>query len=347
MARIASQSKGGYYATPVSEITRVARGLRLQGTEANTNLVNLLDPCCGEGEALSILARELYEQGNLVRSYGVELEEGRAEKAKSVLSHVLQEGYEFLRTEPSYNAVWLNPPYDMVFHERTELRFLRTLSSKSKNVFAPKGLLMLCIPQYVLKDVSLTLSSRFHDISVYRFTDEEYPVFKQVIVFGYYGRPSHAVRRENQKMLRELSDADPSKIPTTEEIEEGQFVIYEAEKEIETFRAGRLRVEELKKDLAQSLLKEEAMKHFAIDRVETIMKNPVLPLKPTHGGIAVASGAIGGNMSNHIIVGVTKQIVEKEENYNDDGVLTHETITKHYKSIVRVFSTEFGVLDLN
>lgn len=47
MARIASESKGGFYATPEKEIHLVASRLRAQGAGE----INLYDPCCGKGVA--------------------------------------------------------------------------------------------------------------------------------------------------------------------------------------------------------------------------------------------------------------------------------------------------------
>lgn len=47
MARIASQSKGGYYPTPIEELHLLCK--YLQGVlENDESIINLLDPCCGD-----------------------------------------------------------------------------------------------------------------------------------------------------------------------------------------------------------------------------------------------------------------------------------------------------------
>ncbi|MBU8908171.1 DUF6094 domain-containing protein [Desertibacillus haloalkaliphilus] len=345
MARLASQAKGGFYATEQYEVHNVARGLQFE-SKKSSDLINMLDPCAGEGVALQTLADAMATKGAKPVSYGIELEKDRAKASSERLDHVVCDGYENVRTEANYTAMWLNPPYDEVFHERTELRFLRTLTSKSKNVLVPKGLLMFCVPQYVLKPCATILSSRFHDVKVYRFTDDHYPIFKQVVVFGYFGRPSSEERKKTNKYLREISGEGPEVLPTTDEITDGEFVVCDSEDSIQLFRAGRLNISELAKDLASSTLKAEAEKRFSPSEHQVSMKNPILPLKPTHGGIAVASGAIGGNMGSHMITGITKQVTEKKNITNDEGQTTHEEYTKHYKSVVRVFSPEYGVTDL-
>jgi hypothetical protein len=342
MARIASQSKGGFYATPEGQLSLILPHLQVNREE--DGWLNLLDPCAGEGKALQQIARYLNEYGGGVSSYGVELEKTRAEQAEEVLDVVINEGYENVRTESKFGLMWLNPPYDEVFHERTELRFLRTLTSKTRNVLIENGLLMFCVPQYVLGACSAVLASRFRDIKVYRFTDEAYPVFKQVVVFGYFGKPRTIEERKNiQSYLKETSESGPEVLPSLEEISE-MFLVPKSTM-VELFRAGKLRDSELADDLAHSLAFQEFEKRVTPVAKSSTMKNPLLPLKVTHAGIAVASGAIGGNMGNHIIVGVTKQVSEKQEIKDDEDLTKQEVYTKHYKSVVRVF-TQDGIHEL-
>jgi hypothetical protein len=119
----------------------------------------LYDPCCGEGEALSLLTQAFKEMGaSKTRSYGSEIEEGRFEVAREVLDVVLHEGYQFVRTEPKFNLLWLNPPYQQNFSERAELTFLRALTGTKQGVLQKDGILLFCIPQYVVKDTAGVLS---------------------------------------------------------------------------------------------------------------------------------------------------------------------------------------------
>jgi predicted RNA methylase len=68
--------------------------------------VNLLAPCCGEGLALSQLA-----EGAKATTYGVELDEHRAELARANLDHVLKCGYEDTRiSNNAFSCLFLNPP---------------------------------------------------------------------------------------------------------------------------------------------------------------------------------------------------------------------------------------------
>jgi len=341
MARIASQSKGGFYATPISQLELLCNKLKFISAGDGTHLVNLIDPCCGEGEALRFIADHLH--GAQAATYGVELEESRYLTAQTVLDHVIHDGYENLRTESKFGVLWLNPVYDDGFSERLEVTFLRALTGKS-NVLEKDGILFFCIPQYVLKAAAGILSGRFRYIRVFRFTDDAYDVFKQVVVIAKYGKAKGEESKKNYKFLKEAGEQGPDALQTLAEIDE-DIVVQSSAEPVDFFRAGRMQPEELNRDFASSPLFEEVAKRLIPISGKATMKNPLLPLKPTHTGIAIASGAVGGNMGTHIIAGVTKQITDVEERHNEEGRKTAEVITKHFKSIVRVYCRQ-GIYDL-
>ncbi|MEF2246444.1 DUF6094 domain-containing protein [Paenibacillus sp. IITD108] len=339
MARIASQSKGGYYPTPVEELHLLCK--YLQGVlENEESIINLLDPCCGEGEALHMIAQALGDS-RCIQTYGVELEEGRVNKAASYLKHVLHDGYENMRTEAKFSLLWLNPPYDERFGERVELTFLKALTGRN-NMLERDGLLLFCVPQHVLKPAAGVISGRFRDVKVFRFTDANYLVFKQVILIARYGKSQDS--KAIYKWLRGLGDQGPEAIPTLQEIDE-VMKVFSSTGPIQYFRAGRLKLNELQMDFSNSPLLTEVGNKISPKSTRASMKNPMLPLKPTHTGIAIASGAVGGNMGTHIISGITKATTDVEEVRDEDGNCTGEMITKSFQSIVRVFSPS-GIYDL-
>ena len=103
MARLASQAKMGYYPTPTSEVENIERVLTIAPG------ARLLDTCCGEGDALRIIA-----EGKDVETYGIELDRGRCAVAKEQLDHVLLADalYEVRVQKEGFGLLWLNPPYD-------------------------------------------------------------------------------------------------------------------------------------------------------------------------------------------------------------------------------------------
>ncbi|WP_139490054.1 DUF6094 domain-containing protein [Brevibacillus dissolubilis] len=343
MARISSESKGSYYATPEKEIRLIAKRLRVEGE----GFVSILDPCCGKGIALKHIADELNSQQTSCFSYGVELESERANAARMLLDHVIHDGYENMRTEAKFSLLWLNPPYTDGFGERTESIFLRRLTNASTNVLIRDGLLAFCIPQYVLADSAALLASRFSNIEVYRFTDDHYPQFKQVVVFGTFGKMKGEEQKATAKYLKELAAGGPELLPPLDEPDDVRFHVPVCTEPVQIFRAGRLHVEEVARDLLESPLFTQAEGMFEPDQSRKLeLKNPMLPLKPTHFATAIAAGVVGGNLGTHLLVGITKQIIETSSQFDEQGKQTGEIVTKHYKSMVRVF-TPGGVFDLS
>jgi len=341
MARIASQSQGGYYVTPTEEVNLICKRLRVkQGT-----LINILDPCCGEAEALKQMGDHLIVSGANPMMYGVELEEDRAEWAKQLLNKVVKGGYETLRASNEvFSYQWLNPPYDQARNgSRMELNFLRDLTAPSKYL-QPGGLLGFCIPQHVLVDCAHLLAFRFEKIHVYRFTDKNFPVFKQIVVFGYRmkGRGDPEKVKVIKEWLTTLGECSPEALPSLDAEDGVVFNIPESAGEVKRFRGYILDPIEIAMDIDSS----SAWKDFenllmpANLRNEAKLKSPVLPLKPAHMATAIAAGAVGGNMTDHILVGLTDKKTEVSTKYEEGENNTTEkqiSIERHVTKI-RVYS---------
>lgn len=341
MARLASESKGGYYPTPIDEVKRINERLTLTGQEP----VNLIDPCCGTGEALGIISQHLKTVGLQTTSYGVELEQSRAFDAAIELDHVIRDGYESVRTEPHFSLLYLNPPHQDGFSERVETTFLRNLTGRRRNILQPDGLLVYVIPQNVLKDASGVLSSRFSDLNVYRFTDDNYSRFHQVVLFGRNQRPDLQTKKKNLKWLKDIAEGDQDTLPTLDEEDSITYELSPSEP-MTLFRAGKLNDYELARDLTSSEIFEETKRAFNNTSFDISFERPILELKPMHYSVAtMADTDRGGNMGGHFLVSDVVKKKSEKENTDDEGNLKNEEITEHYQSRVRVFSKE-GVFDL-
>ncbi|MGH2537098.1 MAG: DUF6094 domain-containing protein, partial [Candidatus Promineifilaceae bacterium] len=189
MARLASAAKGSYYPLPESITPLIVSCI------AAPFGGRILDPCAGKGVALAMMATVLK-----LEAYGVELNQARAEQASERLqalagreglpfrdhcpTHLLQDDYRALVTSKgSFNLLYLNPPYDFDQEAgRLEYQWLRDC----REWLQPEGLLVYVLPQGVLGNqrIGRYLATWFADVRVYRFPDEEYPLFKQVVLFG-------------------------------------------------------------------------------------------------------------------------------------------------------------------
>lgn len=213
VGRLMNHIRMGYYPTDPENISLILRGIRFP----DGVITNLLDPCCGCGKALRQIA-----QGNGCYTYGMELDESRAEEAQTRLHRV---GFgSFFHSAVSHEAfhlLFLNPPYLSVLNEsgsraRHEKRFL----IESLSCLTYGGLLIYIIPYYRLTpDICRVLMDNFADLSVWRFTDKEFQRFKQVAILG--------IRKHREIELLDTSALEqnavhPDSIPNLEEIQEGR-----------------------------------------------------------------------------------------------------------------------------
>ena len=178
--RLAAQAKMGYYPTPESVTPIIVQCL----TRKTTGLIRIFDPCAGEGTAIHIIGNYLEAE-----TYGIEIDTERGSKSKEILTKCLITDYQNTRiSHSSFSLLWLNPPYDWACRdseiERSE-RYERTFLRNCIPYLCPRGILVYLIPQQRLdRYIANILSYRFEHISIYRFPEDVFQNFKQVVIFG-------------------------------------------------------------------------------------------------------------------------------------------------------------------
>ena len=312
VGRLMNQIKLGYYPTDPSNIDLMLRGI----TFPDGMTTNLLDPCCGCGKALRQLA-----QGNNCYTYGVELDESRAEEAQTRLHRV---GFgSFFHSTVSHEAfhlLFLNPPYLSVLNEsggksRHEKRFL----IESIRCLMHGGLLIYVIPYYRLTpDICLVLTDNFDDLTVWRFTDAEFQRFRQVAVMGIRKRKA---TEPGDTLRLERFAVNPDLIPSLSEMPEGHYTLPERAVEVSTFKGEIFNERELEQQLRCSDSFEQMMTRSELD---SGVKHPLLPLSIGQIGLIGGSGMINGLIEcehPHIIKGRIVKVVhtENEEKFTAEG----------------------------
>jgi len=178
--RLAAQAKMGYYPTPggVTEIIMKYLKRERQG------VIKILDPCAGEGTALYIIGNHLQAE-----IYGIEIDLERGKNAKEILNRCLVTDYQNTKiSHKSFSLIYLNPPYDWSAPdgeiEKSE-RFERIFLRDCIPYLCSGGILVYLIPQRRLDGhIARMLSYRFERLSIFRFPEEEYRAFKQLVILG-------------------------------------------------------------------------------------------------------------------------------------------------------------------
>lgn len=331
IGRLMNQVRLGYYPTEAAHVGWLKAALRFP--EGRT--VNLLDPCCGEGDALHQLA-----DGENAVTYGAELDESRAEAAQTVLDHVAIGSYYFARISRSaFHLLFLNPPYlQMYGGARSEKRFL----GESYDHLMMGGVLIYIIPYYRLTDdVCSFLAAHFDRLMAYRFCGEEFQKFRQIAILGV-----RKPRAENPRMagLLEMVSLHPDKLPTLDHIPPTSYPLPDAEKAVSLFQGAQFNVREL----AEQMRRMGSMlpKRSALDGQE---KRPPLPLTIGQIGLVGGSGLINGLIeceTPHVIKGQVIKSTRRRtgDQYEEcDGATTTEIIETTSNKMVFNLLTPDGV----
>ena len=321
----------GYYPTDPAHVAYLKRALRFP--EGKT--VNLLDPCCGEGNAL----RQLGIGQNAV-TYGAELDDSRAEAALEQLDHVAMGSYYYARISRSaFHLLFLNPPYLQLYGgARSEKRFL----GESYDHLMMGGVLIYIIPYYRLtEDVCRFLAAHFDRLMAYRFCEDEFRKFRQIAVLGV-----RKPRAENPRMARllELASLSPDKLPALDRIPPDSYLLPDAEKTVSLFQGARVNVRELAEQMRRmgSMLPKQS-------KLDGQEKRPPLPLTIGQIGLVGGSGLINGLIecdTPHVIKGRVIKSTQRRTGDsfdNEDGSTTTEIIETTSNKMVFNLLTPEGV----
>jgi predicted RNA methylase len=180
-----AKTKLGFFPLPITEAER------LRGYLSFSSEFSALDPCVGDGVALTHLLKE-----TPARRYGIEIDANRAEQANSLGVDTLHADTMDVRCPPeSLSLLYLNPPYGLEIghsnNQRLELVFLEHTYRWLK----PGGVLILVVPRPQLNSCAKILSEHFSELTIYKLTEPTSVHYKQVAVLG--------VRRKRHQVVRD------------------------------------------------------------------------------------------------------------------------------------------------
>jgi SAM-dependent methyltransferase len=330
--RLEARIKLGFYPTPLSVVERVKSFIRF--TESNT----LFDPCCGEGDALAKLA-----EGTSAKTYGIEIDEYRAEQAKTKVNNVLKCGYEQTRiTNGAFSCLFLNPPYDWETEDEANERKEKVFLKETIKYLQPNGLLVYIIPQSRLdKSIAKLLAYKFEKFLVYKFPGEEYDAFKQIVLFAIKKKENN-IDEEALNKLVQVPAKSLEEIPVKDE------PVYELPKSrnVELFKSVVIDEKEVSKEVEKSPLWEKFKEMAKVQ--EQKMGRPPLPLHTGHLGLLLANGCLDGIVGQgedrHIVKGKVEKVVNKYTEYKGDVLEERELET--YKVSIKVLKQDGEIITL-
>ena len=349
MSHIGNKIKAGFFATPERQGNYLRSLLRFTGDVA------VLDPTCGAGDILRQIATQTDNSEFGVRTYGVELDKRRAGLAKENLDVVVQAPIEsMIISNDSFGLVFLNPPYDHTMlgygDEKTERKEYTELV-RGFRYLKEGGVMVYIIPSYRYADLKIAkfLSTHFEQITVTRFTDEDYPDFRQCIFIGKkLGHDNKVFNEELYAFLQQMGDEDfvmKRVSPLNHLISRTEWVIPTLNPNIRTFTS---RIED--KSEFGVLLRDNkglhALKERTRPRQLILGGEPITNLQQGLMALLLASGAVNGVLGEgdtlHVVQGmevVSKSITEE----NTEDTLVTKSRTK--REVVIKYITPQGVIN--
>ena len=333
--RLAAQAKMGYYPTPECMTPIISGYLRRR----QEGLIRVLDPCAGEGTAAKFIGDHIQAE-----TYGIEIDVERGNKAKQILTKCLVTDYQNTRiSHGSFSILWLNPPYDWATRD-DELkkceRYERTFLRDCIPYLCPGGVLVYLIPQRRLEGkIARMLSYRFEKIRIFRFPEEEYNTFKQLVIFGVLkkrpekddGTADYLKQCGQFKAVVPYLPVDPPCVY--------QVPVSPAKTNL-IFRSNEIDPDELADEIRHHGLFEQLKeKTTPLRMVEKI--RPIMPLRHGHLAQVIACGLINGIVWDRehrnplLIKGVTKKEMKHSVEINGDMEKHYET--DQIKIIINAF----------
>jgi 16S rRNA G966 N2-methylase RsmD len=328
MARLAAQTKMGYYPTPDETLEYIRMKIKLSQDSV------ILDPCCGEGYAVfntsfnySNRYNKTVNEDVKAKAYGIELDTQRALTANENLDKVLCGSiYEtVIRPLECFSMLYLNPPYEYEKGERMEYLFLK----HSYKWLMKGGLLVYLVPEHILKIKKLSdwIARRYDEIQIYRFARGDYPKFKQVVLFG--------IKRQSEVEEGTFPQAPYSHIEDT--ISDGSNFVYSVSPghEPQVFELQGIRQKEIDayRDTAMKNIMETL---YGIQKSDKRILSPLFPLRKGHLVSLLMSGVLNGKLNSNGIQLVFKCFTERQRTERQDYTNEKKITTDTYISGIRV-----------
>ena len=234
---------------------------------------------------------------------------------------------EYMATRISnqaFSMLYLNPPYDWAIRNdevSTSERYERTFLRNAIRYLMPKGVLVYLIPQARLdKNIARILAYRFKDVKVFRFPEDEYRAFKQIVLFGVLKKRAE----HDEELSLYLTDIGHCKaiVPFLDKAECKYAVPFSPNIKNFIFRTIRIDPVELEIEVRQ---------HGLRDKINRLVKpltlsqriKPIMPLRQGHLAQLLACGMMNGVVLNKdgqnplVVKGITKKEVETRTEYED------------------------------
>jgi len=341
MARLASDAKFGFYPTPESVIKIISNHVQMK------NKSIFFDPCCGDSNHIEILKKQhdaIY--------YGIELEQSRFNQSKQIMDECIHANAIMdIEVKKAFaDVLFLNPPYGIIQNNgdsgRLELLFLKKYIKTLKS----NGILIFIVKLDLFNYQSIKeILKTFYDISIFRFGNDCYDDFNQVVFFGK--KKTHNEHQKNESYISQTyQDIYLDRSNSIEFMDKS----YNASQSYQIMSLPRYlnnhKVTNPERYQKIALKNTEDFINIKVNHRKKIQ--PITQVRPGHLGMLMASGMMNGkcvkdNFGNILLIkGALKQGVQIIEEEDENNIIT-KTIkfTKPVISCFNLHNLEFKMFE--
>lgn len=329
--RLAGQAKAGFYPTPPKVTKCIASHFKPLDYP-----VRLLDPCTGEGTALTNLLMGFSKTDLLTdllkpETYGIELDSDRAGIAKEKLTRVINSDFFNTRiSKQAFSLILLNPPYDYSLdaNQRLEHKFLIAC----KDLLMAGGIMILIIPQTrLIKITARHLAAYYENIKVCKFPEPEYQDYKQIVIFATRkdnNIPNDILQAELEKVQAAFKLAsmteEVSTLPELREVKDPEYILPESIPDPSfCFRGYDIDpAEALDQVQKNGLWNDHGILELFLPQITNGQIRPLMPLKKGHIALLIASGFI----NNQILEDGDLKLIIKGKSFKTNRIERKERI---------------------
>lgn len=326
-------ARNGYY--PTDDVT-LEQLLNALTPDTTTGTIRILDPCAGEGVAITEIACHLGE--TRAQACTVEYDGERAAHCATLADVTLYgDLMDTVISQQAFSLLFLNPPYgDQVRDEQgsdkkgrarlEKLFYQRTVGSLQYD-----GILVLIIPNYTLdKEFAGWLANSFTDIRAFCAATDR---FKQLVIFGRRVRQHQQDRdgvRETQRQLTAVG-MDYDLAPPLPDFRDTPYQVPVTRQPLKHFYRITLEPEQLVDDILQVKGLWPSFSTLLSIAPET-PRPPAKRLSRWHLALALAAGVITGVITSSsgrtlIVRGDTRKEKSQKVEFSEDenGDITETT----------------------
>lgn len=298
-------AKAGFYPTDQDTVDACLRFLQ---PPENSDGLQLLDPCCGEGEALAALSSHLSKHTKAV-TFGVEYDAERAYSAKESLSKCIHADInDCVLGSTQFSLLWLNPPYGdkIADHSGMEVessgrkRLEKQFFQRCYPAVAFDGVMVLLVPDYALdKDFRRYIGRSFKQLTLRRACDSTY---KQVVLIGTRKRTLIKATPEDRAVLdqMDLVKTGDIELPNIADLLEDEFrYVVPALPAVGKFQSIRLDPTQLSEVIGNDFNTGMWPQfHTIFNRGKRPTLPPLCQMSEWHMALALAAGQLNGLVSD-------------------------------------------------